>query len=148
MDKKTERFVLDTLASHNILTLATNREDGWPQATTVGYVNDGLRIYVMTFPSAQKVANIRRDSRVSVTIDHDETDWKKIKGLSMAANAEIVADPKEIQRAAELMTRKFPQIKEMPQPDPSEVVVLRLTPKVVSVLDYAQEFGHTELVAV
>jgi len=24
------------------MTVATNRPDGWPQATTVGYVNDGL----------------------------------------------------------------------------------------------------------
>lgn len=67
MDKDTERFMLDMLASHNIHTLATNREDGWPQATTVGYVNDGLRIYVMTFPEAQKVVNIQRDPRVSLT---------------------------------------------------------------------------------
>jgi general stress protein 26 len=148
MDKKTERFVLDTLASHNILTLATNREDGWPQATTVGYVNEEMQIYVMTYRGAQKVTNIQRDSRVSLTIDHDESDWSKIKGLSMAATAEFVTDPKEIQHVSQLMIKKFPQIKTMPDPDPAGVIILRLTPKIVSVLNYEQEFGHTELVAV
>ena len=39
-------FILDILRRHNILTLATVREDGFPQATTVGYVNDGLTIYI------------------------------------------------------------------------------------------------------
>jgi PPOX class probable F420-dependent enzyme len=146
MDKETERFVLDLLAGHYILTLATNREDGWPQATTVGYVNDGLALYVMTFPQAQKVANIRRDPRVSLTVDREEPDWNRLKGLSMAATAEIVDDPAEIQRAGGLMIAKFPQIKDMPQPDPADVTVLRITPKIISVLNYEKGFGHTELV--
>jgi hypothetical protein len=30
------------LDQHRIMTVATLRPDGWPQATTVGYVNDGL----------------------------------------------------------------------------------------------------------
>lgn len=148
MNQDTERFVLELLASHNILTLATNRADGWPQATTVGYVNDGLRIYVMTFPQAQKVANIERDPRVSLTVDRDETDWSKIRGLSMAATAEFVTDPAEIQHVGALMMAKFPQIKDMPPPDPADVTVLRLTPKVISLLDYARGFGHTELIRI
>jgi len=146
MDKNSERFTLDVLAKHNALTLATNREDGWPQATTVGYVNEGLTIYVMTFPEAQKVANIRRDPRVSLTVDSEESDWGRIKGLSIAATAEFVTDAGEIQHAIHLMIEKFPQIKEYPQPDPSEIVVLKLTPKIVSILNYEKGFGHTELV--
>jgi nitroimidazol reductase NimA-like FMN-containing flavoprotein (pyridoxamine 5'-phosphate oxidase superfamily) len=50
------------------MTLATNRPDGWPQATTVGYVNDGLTIYFLCSPQSQKAANLARDSRVSLTI--------------------------------------------------------------------------------
>jgi hypothetical protein len=33
MDRETEAFILDVLRRHNILTLATVREDGFPQAT-------------------------------------------------------------------------------------------------------------------
>jgi hypothetical protein len=36
MDRETEAFILDILRRHNVLTLATVREDGFPQATTVG----------------------------------------------------------------------------------------------------------------
>jgi Pyridoxamine 5'-phosphate oxidase len=36
MQPETERFILDVLQAHNILTLATVREDGYPQATRVG----------------------------------------------------------------------------------------------------------------
>ena len=48
MDKKMENFVLDLMKNHNILTLATLRKDGYPQATTVTYANDGLTIYFIT----------------------------------------------------------------------------------------------------
>jgi nitroimidazol reductase NimA-like FMN-containing flavoprotein (pyridoxamine 5'-phosphate oxidase superfamily) len=53
----------ELLDQHRLMTLATNRPDGWPQATTVGYVNDGL-----TISQSQKAANLARGSRVSLTI--------------------------------------------------------------------------------
>ena len=34
----------------------------------------------------------------------------------------------------------------MPEPDPASLAVLKITPKVISVLDYTKGFGHTELV--
>jgi len=145
MNAEQKQLILDLLADHNILTLATNREDGWPQATTVGYVNDGFDIYVATFPASQKVQNIRRDSRVSLTIDRDSPDWNRIKGLSMAASAEIVSAPETIRKIEQLMSDKFPQLAEMPPLDPSEITFLRLYPKVISLLDYEKGFGHTEL---
>jgi hypothetical protein len=30
-----------------------NRPDGWPQATIVGYVNDGLTLYFLCSPQSQ-----------------------------------------------------------------------------------------------
>jgi hypothetical protein len=83
MQQDTEQFIHDVLATHNILTLATVRDDGYPQATTVGYVHEGLTLYIGTFAQAQKVANIRRSPKVSLTIDRDYDDWSQIKGLSM-----------------------------------------------------------------
>ena len=38
------QFILDILHSVNDLTLATIRADGYPQATTVSYANDGLTL--------------------------------------------------------------------------------------------------------
>ncbi len=53
------------------VSLATVRPDGWPQATTVGYVNEDLALYFLCSKDSQKAANLTRDSRVSLTIDHD-----------------------------------------------------------------------------
>jgi len=84
MDDALKSKIFELLDQHRIMTLATNRPDGWPQATTVGYVNDGLTIYFLRSPQSQKTANLARDSRVSLTIDHR---------LSMAAQVRPVADP-------------------------------------------------------
>ena len=59
------------LDRHRIMTVATLRPDGWPQATTVGYANDGLSLYFLCGLDSQKAANLARDDRLSLTIDHD-----------------------------------------------------------------------------
>lgn len=64
----------------------------WPQATTVGYANDGLAVYFLCGAQSQKVQNITRDNRISLTIDHDVSDPMSTTGLSMAAIAEPVRD--------------------------------------------------------
>ena len=146
MDRETEAFTLEILRRHNILTLATVREDGFPQATTVGYVNDGLTIYVGCGADSQKARNVRRCAKVSLTVDHDEEDWGKIQGLSIGAVAAVVTDPAEIAHVGELMFAKYPQLQAMAPPDPKDFAFLKITPKVISVLDYTKGFGHTKLV--
>jgi hypothetical protein len=42
MDDAIRRKIVTLLDQHRIMTIATLRPDGWPQATTVGYVNEGL----------------------------------------------------------------------------------------------------------
>ena len=38
MDDTLKSKILELLDQHRLMTVATNRPDGWPQATTVGYV--------------------------------------------------------------------------------------------------------------
>ena len=71
MDDEIKRKILKLLDQHRIMTIATLRPDDWPQATTVGYVNEGLTLYFLCGLDSQKAANLARDDRVSPTIDHD-----------------------------------------------------------------------------
>lgn len=147
MDKKMKEFILDIMKSHNILTLATIRADGYPQATTVTFVNDGLTMYFVTAPDGQKVKNIKKSNKVSLTIDKDYEDWNKIKGLSMAATAEVVTNPDDIKKVMGLLVKKFPALAQMSVPA-DQMAVVKITPKVISVLNYELGFGHTDLVEV
>ena len=148
MKQEFKRQIVDLLNRHRIMTVATNRADGWPQATVVGYANDGLIIYCFVGRDSQKFANIARDPRVSIAIANDYPQPLQIKGLSMAARVQFVEDQGEIDHAAEILLRRYPEYKVMPRPDPAAVPMLRITPEIVSILDYSKGFGHSDLVRV
>ena len=148
MDEVVRRKILGLLDQHRIMTVATLRPDGWPQATTVGYANDGLRLYFLCGLDSQKAANLERDNRVSLTIDHDTPQVMEIAGLSMAARAEAVVDAMEGEKAMRMLMEKYPRQNALPLPMPkfADVRIFRLTPTLISVLDYSRGFGHTDLV--
>ena len=147
MDSAARELILKLLDSHRIMTVATNRPDGWPQATTVGYANDGLILYFFCAVNSQKAANIARDERISLTIDSDTLDPKAIRGLSMAARATLVEDRAEVARTINLLLHKYPEYKAM-SPDMSGMRLMRVTPELISLLDYSKGFGHTDLLKV
>src|SRR3954469_18591798 len=91
MDEAIRKTIQAILDGQRIMSVATLRPDGWPQATTVGYVNDGLTLYFLCGPDSQKAANLARDNR-----------------LSLAAHAEKVEDPDEADRVLQLMPAKYP----------------------------------------
>ena len=148
MDEEIGSKILALLDQHRIMTIATLRPDGWPQATTVGYVNQGLTLYFLCGPDSQKAANLARDDRVSLTIDHDTPDLMAITGLSMAAHAQAVVDPAEASEILRMFPLKYPEQIALPvaMPTPEDVRIFRVTPTVISVLDYSKGFGHTDLV--
>lgn len=148
MNEEIRRKILTLLDQHRIMTIATLRPDGWPQATTVGYASDGLTLYFLCGPDSQKAANLARDDRVSLTIDHDTPQVMAITGLSMAAHAHTVVDPAEGEKALRMLMQKYPEQGSLPlpMPTPADVRIFRVTPTVISVLDYSKGFGHTDLV--
>ena len=148
MKREFRRQIVELLNGHRIMTVATNRPDGWPQATIVGYANDGLIIYCFVARDSQKFANIARDLRVSLAIANDVPQPLQIKGLSIAARAVVVEDEGEREHAGSILLRRYPEYKVMPPPDPAAVPMLRITPEIVSVLDYSKGFGHSDLVRV
>lgn len=148
MKREFKRQIVDLLNQHRIMTISTNRSDGWPQATVVSYANDSLIIYCRISRDSQKFANIALDPRVSLAIAKDYPQPLQIKGLSMAARAAEVTDQGERDHAADILLQRYPEYKVMPRLDPAAVPTFRLTPEVVSILDYSKGFGHSDLVKV
>jgi nitroimidazol reductase NimA-like FMN-containing flavoprotein (pyridoxamine 5'-phosphate oxidase superfamily) len=148
MDEEIRNKILTLLDQHRIMTVATVRPDGWPQATTVGYANEGLTLFFLCGIQSQKAANLARDDRVSLTIDHDTPQVMEITGLSMAARAHAVVDTAEAEKVLRLLMLKYPEQASLPlpMPKPVDVRIFRVTPIVISVLDYTKGFAHTDLV--
>lgn len=147
MDGASRDKILSLLDQHRIMTIATLRPDGWPQATTVGYAHEGLTIYFLCGRDSQKAANIAHDDRVSITIDHDTSEVMAITGLSLAGHASPVTDRAKAAEVMQMLAARYPEAAPLgPMPTPDEVCICRVEPTVISVLDYSKGFGHTDLV--
>lgn len=140
--------IIEILDGAQYLTLATVRTDGYPQATTLSFVHDGLKIYFGCDLESQKVQNIRYRDKVSLTANLPYTSWTGIRGLSLAGRAHVVARQAEIRRVFETMASQFPQLDEYITEDssPPQMGIVRIDPEVISLLDYRKGFGHKELI--
>jgi general stress protein 26 len=159
--RKLKNLVLELLNAHRIMTIATNRPDGWPQATIVGYVNDGFLLYCFVARNTQKFANILRDPRVSIAIGIDSPQPRDIKGLSLAARATAVSERDEFDYVSALRLKRYPEYaaaplsatagdaahRVAPRPSIDNVVLLRIVPEIISMVDYSKAFGHSDLIA-
>jgi len=143
-----ERKAVDLLNQYRLMTIATLRPDGWPQATMVSYANDGLLLYFIISRHSQKFANIDRDSRVSIVIGRDFEDPADIKALSIAANASEVRDPEQREKAIRLVLKRHPALAKIGGPDLAHSAVMRAYCSIVTILDYSKGFGHADLLTV
>jgi len=67
------------------MAIATNQPDGWPQATLVGYVNDGLFSIALSLAIRRNMPMSCATPRVSVAIGRDAARPLAYQGLSFAA---------------------------------------------------------------
>ena len=148
MDDAARRDIQEILEAGKDLTVATLREDGWPQATTVGYASDGLAIFFGCGAQSQKARNLARDDRMSATITLPYAAWNEIRGVSVGGRARRVTDPAGLAHAGDLFMRKFgPEIAQYVGGEAQDLAMFEVVPTVFSLLDYRQGFGHTQLIA-
>lgn len=137
--------ILAILAENRIMSLATLRPDGWPQVTLVGYAHDDLVLYCTVGRSSQKLANISRDPRVSIAIGHDQP--RRLRGLSMSGKAAPVTDMEDIEHLNRVIAGRYPE-QTIFAPREASSAVLRITPKLVSIIDLTKGPGLPTLVEV
>ena len=149
MDEEQRDKILSIIDNVNDMTIATVRDDGYPQATTVSFVHDGLTIYFMTTADSQKAQNIAKNNKVSLTINRDyKNNWDAIEGLSLGGIAIPVLDVNEQEQMGMALLKKFPQAEKYAKDFDVAPAFFRVEPQVISLLDYKKGFGHTETIEV
>ncbi|WP_374569784.1 pyridoxamine 5'-phosphate oxidase family protein [Phenylobacterium sp.] len=147
MDAALRQEIRTILKDGKDMTVATVREDGWPQATTVSYASDGEAIYFGCDAHSQKARNLARDDRVSLTVNLPYDKWDEIQGVSIGGRARRLTTPEDLDRAGAVFLEKFaPEIGQYLTGDASQMALFQVEPAVISVLDYRKGFGWHELV--
>ncbi len=139
---------MSILARYSIMTVATIRPDGWPQATTVGYVNDELNLYFLISRTSQKFKNITADDRISISIGAAAANAADIKGLSMSARASESRDEPCRSQMLERLSARHPGYFDPKSVDMKASALIRAIPEVVSIIDFSQGLGDAETITV
>jgi nitroimidazol reductase NimA-like FMN-containing flavoprotein (pyridoxamine 5'-phosphate oxidase superfamily) len=136
--------ILSILGRHGVMTLATNRPDGWPQATSVSYVNRGLVLYFLISRASQKFANITADNRVCICIASGAPTPVQFEGVSMSARAIESRDEPYRSQMLDLMRARHPGYFDTPSLDMRYSALMRALPRVISVVDFSKGLGHAD----
>jgi nitroimidazol reductase NimA-like FMN-containing flavoprotein (pyridoxamine 5'-phosphate oxidase superfamily) len=139
-----EDRVVEILNANRIMTVATVRPDGWPQATIVGYANDGLRLYFLIYRSSQKFENIERDNRIAVTVGSEPPTLEGIKAVYAGCTASEVTDLAERSGAWALLAERHRNLTDLAPPGTDAVATMIAECRYVSVLDYSRGLGHVD----
>jgi hypothetical protein len=143
-----EDAITSILEGHGVMTLATLRPDGWPQATTVSYVSKHLILYFLISRTSQKFRNITADDRVSIAIASEPQAAANIQGLSMSARAiESRDEPYRSEMLARL-SQRHPGYFDASALDMGQSALIRALPSIIAVVDYSKGLGHSEIVTV
>ena len=145
MDEVLKAKILGVLQSQHLMTLATIRPDGYPQATILNYIADDFALYFATDAGSQKVNNIKLNDKVSIAIASQTEDFYKLSGLSMAGHARRIMEKDKAEKIALRLFCRLPQSKRFVPQEPSQLAVFSVTPTVISLIDYAAGFGTSYL---
>jgi len=109
MSQDTRQQIIEYLESHNTMTLGTCSDDV-PWAATVFYASQDLRLYFFSAPDSLHCRNLTANPRVSVTIQEDYRDWRKIKGIQLGGKVLPVESLTEKGKSMLIYARKYPEI--------------------------------------
>jgi PPOX class probable F420-dependent enzyme len=118
------------LTSGRLAHLATVDPDGWPHVTCAWVGLDGDEIVIATLPDQRKLKNIRRDPRVSLSVETSNLNpYGLTEYLVVYGRARVVEGgaPELLQQLA--YTYIGPGVKFPPMPNPPPGYITRITPE-------------------
>lgn len=140
-----ERAAIATfLDAHDLMSVATNRPDGWPQVTSVGYLARWPDVFFVVARESQKFQNMVRDPRISICIASSAHSAGGLDGLSMAALAEEVTETAHVVRFDDAMLKRHPHGRPY-NPVAEAMALIRAKPQVISLIRLSGGRSHTEL---
>ena len=140
-----QQAALDFLASHQVMTLATNGPLGlW--AAAVFYVNVGFRLYFLSAPHTRHSQNIAHTPHIAGTIQEDFAQWENIKGMQFDGMVTLLTGTERIKAITTygqkyaFVTKDIPPIRNAL----AKVNWYAVDLKTLYLVDNSKGFGHRD----
>ncbi|MDH5615729.1 MAG: TIGR03668 family PPOX class F420-dependent oxidoreductase, partial [Acidimicrobiia bacterium] len=123
-----EQEALRSLAGAEVGRLATVDPTGHPHLVPFVFVVEGRSIVTVIdnkpkrTRALKRLANIAANPRVSVLVDHYETDWSRLWWVRADGQARVVRTGHELERCITLLSRAYPQYAVSHPPGPAIVI--------------------------
>jgi uncharacterized protein YhbP (UPF0306 family) len=136
--------VVNLLARHSTLTLATTTASGLPEAAPLFFAAaaDGSLLFVSGAESRHSL-NIAASGRAAVAIYGEPRSWNDIVGLQMEGVVSAIPAGPEREAAWVTYRAKFPFVVEF-EAEVSRSTFYRFTPRWVRLIDNGVRFGYKE----
>jgi PPOX class probable F420-dependent enzyme len=121
---ETTRKLLD---GRNFATVATVNPDGGPQSSVVWVTREGDTVLLSATSQRQKVRNLARDPRISVSVFETENPYNSVE---IRGRAELVEDPGKT--LPTVLSRKYLGEDPPPEPDTVRRYIVRVIPEKVT----------------
>src|SRR5256886_8031626 len=122
------KAVARLIEHERVCRVATAGRRGMPHLVPVCQVVAGGKIYFASGTDGRKALNLAENPRVAVTVDLYSEDWAHIKGVMIQGRARLIARGSTFRRIRALLYPKYPQYSREAAPDPSDSVVVEVTP--------------------
>jgi len=123
-----KKKVSKLIALERVCRVSTAGTDGKPHLVPVCHVVAGDKIYFGSGDDARKVANLRENPQIAVTVDLYSEDWSQLKGVMVNGTATLIERGPRFKQARDRLYEKYPHYREEAALSPSDSVIVEVTP--------------------
>jgi PPOX class probable F420-dependent enzyme len=116
------------IALERVCRVGTTGADGHPHVVPVCHVVAADKIYFGSGSDARKVANLRQNPRIAVTVDLYSEDWPHLKGAAVQGTAVLIERGPRFKQARDRLYEKYPQYREEAALTTADSVIVEVTP--------------------
>ena len=131
------------LREHRKAALATIDKDGFPHLVAMNFFEKGGVFYMTSYGKAQKVLNIRRDTKVALMIEAGNT-YSELRGVMVRGHCEIIEGAEAVRAAFVAMAQARGTPTERPRAETDSAqkrVVLKIVPDKITSWDHSKLGG-------
>ena len=142
MEDQLKAKIIDLLESERICNVATCVDDR-PLNSAVEYVNAGTMLYFVSLPGTQKMANIKINPQVAITINASELRPGEIRGLQIFGKARVLSADEVDPIKTLFLDRNL--LEPATHWSLANTVLAEVASLQIDYLDYSKGIGHKEI---